>query len=264
MIFLVVISGSKRKVIVGTNKLTRKEILAEDPVHEAMVRLVEFFQTRGRTIGLVVVAVAILSLAIYGGLQFLGNREMQAQERLAKAMEFFHGQVAPDATDDPYGKGPVPVFKSDAAKYQAAAREFSSLASGYGYSKVSIIARYYLGLTQLELGQNKEAVKNLESVAANSRSRAVGYLAKKILARNEAASGNYKAARETLEGMIKDPQCAIPREDLSIELSRVLVAQGKRDEAIKVLREAGSEGAAMSALKQQVAMELDKIQKSNP
>jgi predicted negative regulator of RcsB-dependent stress response len=249
---------------VGTNKLTRKEILAEDPVHGFMVRMIEFFQTRGRTVLLVIVGVAVLSAAVYGGLQFLGNRETQAQERLAKAIDFFHAQVSPDATNDPYSKGSVPVFRSDAEKYQAAAREFSSLASGYGYSKVPIVARYYLGLAQLRLGQNKEAVMNLESVAANSRIHTIGDFAKKTLARTEAASGNYKAAREMLEGMIRDPQCAVPREDLSIELSRVLVAQGKRDEAIKVLREAASQGAAMSALKQQVAMELETVQKSNP
>ncbi len=264
VIFLMVISGSKRKGTVGTNKLTRKEILAEDPVHEAMVRLIEFFQTQGRTIGIVIAAAAVLSVGIYGGLQYLGNREMQAQERLGKGIEFFHAQVAPDATNDPFAKGPAPVFKSDTEKYQAAAKEFSSLASGYGYSKVSIVARYYLGLAQLQLGQKKEAGQNLESVAGNSRIRTLGYLAKKVLARDEASTGNYKGAKEILDGMIKDPQCSIPKEDLSIELSRVLVAQGKRDEAIKVLRDASSQGVAMSALKQQVAAELDKIQKTNP
>jgi hypothetical protein len=249
---------------VGTTKLTRKEILAEDPVHVAMVRLIEFFQTQGRTIGIVVAAAAVLSIGIYGGLQYLGKREMQAQERLGKGIEFFHAQVAPDAAKDPYSKGLVPVFKSDTEKYQAAANEFSSLVSGYGYSKVSIAARYYLGLAQLQLDQKKEAVQNLGSVAANSRNRTLGYLAKKVLARDEASSGNYKGAREILDGMIKDPQCSIPKEDLSIELSRVLVAQGKRDEAIKVLRDASSQGTALSMLKQQVATELDKIQKTNP
>jgi tetratricopeptide (TPR) repeat protein len=264
MILLVVISGLKRKDTVGTNKLTRKEILAEDPVHEAMVRIVEFFQTHGQTIGIVVAAAAVLSIGIYGGLQYLENREMQAQERLGKGIDFFHAQIAADATNDPYSKGPVPVFKSDAAKFQAAAKEFSALASGYGFSKVSIVARYYLGLAQLQLGQKKEAAQNLESVAANSRNRTLGYLAQKILARNEASSGNHKRAREILDGMIKDPQCALPKEDLTIELSRVLVAQGKRDEAIKVLRDAISQGAAWSMLKQQVAAELDKLQKANP
>jgi predicted Zn-dependent protease len=246
---------------VGTTKLTRKEITSEDPVHEVMVHIVEFVKARGREIGLAMGAVVILSLGIYGGLQYLDYREMQAQERLGKGLELFHALIAPDAPNNPYGNGPTPVFKSDAAKYQAAAKEFSALTSGYGYSKLSIVARYYLGLTQMRLGQKKEAIQNLETVANNSRNRIVGYIAKKDLARIDAAAGNYKRAREILDGMIKDPQCVLPKDDLSIELSHVLLAQGDRDGAVKILLNAGSKESSFGMMKQQIAAELDKLQK---
>ncbi len=245
----------------GTTKLTRKEILAEDPVHEAMIQLIEFFQANGKKIGIVAAAAVLVAVGIYAGLQYLDYRQGLAQEQLGKGMSFFHAQVAPDASDNPYSKGPVPVFKSEAAKYQAAAKEFSNVASRYSYSKIAIIARYYLGLSQFQLGQKKEAIQNLETVANNSRERTVGYLAKKVLATDYLSAGNYKGARDILEGMIRDPQCDLPKEDLSIDLSRVLVAQGKRDEAIKVLRDAGSQGPQFSPLKQRLMMELDKVQK---
>jgi predicted negative regulator of RcsB-dependent stress response len=248
---------------VGTTKLTRKEILAEDPVHEAIIQVIEFFRGNGVKIGIAAAAAVILGVGIYGGLQYLEKREVQAQEQLGKGMDFFHGQVSADAKDDPYGKGSTPTFRSDAAKYQAAAKEFSSVASRQSYSKTSIVARYYLGLAQLQLGQKKEAIRNLETVASNSRDRSVGYLAKKVLATNHLNSGNYRGAREILDGMIKDPQCDLPREDLIVQLSRVLVAEGKRDEAIKILREAVSQGsAAFNRLGQQLAAELDRLQKA--
>jgi tetratricopeptide (TPR) repeat protein len=246
---------------VGTNKLTRKEILSEDPVRATIKQLIEFAKVRGSFVLYIAAAIVVLSFGIYGGLQYLDSRDAVAQERLNMGIEFFHGQVAPDATGDPYGKGHIPVFKSDAAKYQAAAKEFSDLASGYGYPKVSIIARYYLGLTQIQLGQKKDALQNLEAAAGSSRVRIISFLAKKVLGKIEGDAGNYKRAKEIFDDLIKDPQCNLPKEDLSIELSRVLVAQGKRDEAIKVLRDAGAQGAAFSMLKQQVALELDKIQK---
>jgi hypothetical protein len=246
---------------VGTTKLTRKEILAEDPVHGAIVHMIEYLKARIRIIGYIAIAIIALSLGVYGGTRYLEYREMQAQEQLAKGIAFFHAQIAPDATNDPYGKGLMPTFKNDAAKYQAAAKEFSSLVSGYGRGKVSIIARYYLGLAQLQLDQKKEAAQNLESVANNSRDRLIGNLSKKVLARSEAIAGNNKRSREILEAMIKDPQCALPKQDISIQLSQVLVAMGKREEAIKVLRNASSQGTAFGMLQQQVAAELDKIQK---
>jgi tetratricopeptide (TPR) repeat protein len=261
VIFSQVTSELKDKEgIVGTTKLTRKEIMAEDPVHGTIVQAIEYLKNNGRMVGFVVVAVILLSIGIYGGRQILKSKEQTAQEQLGKGMKFFHAQVAPDATNDPYSKGPNPVFKSETDKYQAAAKEFSSLASGYGNSSSKILARYYLGLTQIQLGQRKEATQNLESVIGNSN---IGYFAKKVLAANEADSKNYKRAMEILEGMIKDPQCTLPKEDLSIELSRILVAQGKKADAIKILSEAvgNSQGASFSRLKQQAAEELDKIQK---
>ena len=246
----------------GTTKLTRKEILTEDPVHVAMIQLIEFFQSNGKKIGILAVAVILVGVGVYGGFQYLESKQSQAQEQLGKGMNFFHAQVAPDASNDPYAKGPTPIFKSDKAKYEAAAREFSSVVSGYGYSKLSVVARYYLGLSQLQLGLRKEAVQNLETVAGNSKDRTVGFLAKKVLATEQMNSGNYKGAREILEGMIRDPQCDLPKEDLNIDLSRVLVAQGRRDEAIKLLREAGSQGPQFSLLKQRLMVELDKLQKA--
>jgi predicted negative regulator of RcsB-dependent stress response len=248
---------------VGTTKLTRKEILAEDPVHEAIMRLVGFFRLNGKKVGLMAAILALIAVGVYGGLLYLKSREAQAQEQLAKGMDFFHAQTAADASDDPYGKGPTPVFRSDEAKYKAAAKEFSAIAARFGNSKTSTIARYYLGITQLRLGQNKEAVQSLESVASNSRNRTVGYLAKKVLATEMVRSGNLKGAREILEGLIKDPQFNLPKEDLSIQLSQVLVSLGKRDEAVKVLQEASSQGPAFSLLKQQLTAELDKLQKTS-
>jgi predicted negative regulator of RcsB-dependent stress response len=247
---------------VGTTKLTRKEILAEDPVHEAIIQLIEYFRENGKKIGIATAIVVFLALGIYSGLQYLKGMEAKAQESLGKGIEYFHAQVAADATDDPYGKGSSPTFRSDLAKYKAAAKEFSSIVDGHNFGKITVTARYYLGLSQLQMGQKQEAIRNLESVSINSKERTLGYLAKKILATEYAKTGNYKGARDILDSMIKDPQCQLPKEDLSLQLSRVLVSQGKRDEAIKVLRDASSQGAAFSAYQQQLTTELDKLQKT--
>jgi len=253
---------SYKEGTVGTTKLTRKEILAEDPVHEAIVRFVEFFGTNSKKIGIAAVIIVLLALGIYGGLQYLDRKELQAQERLMKGIDFFHGQIAADATDNPYSKGSIPTFRSEPERYKAAAKEFSAIVEGQSFGKIPIVARYYLGISQLRTGQKQEAIRNLESVSSNSKERTLGFLAKKVLATEYFASGNHKGAREILDSLIKDPQCQLPKGDLSLQLSRVLVAEGKRDEAMKVLRDASSQGAAFSALQQQLATELDKLQKS--
>jgi predicted negative regulator of RcsB-dependent stress response len=246
---------------VGTTKLTRKEILAEDPVHEAIVQLIDFFRTNGKMIAIVAAIVLCIGLSGYGGFRYLKSRDLHAQQQLARGMDFFHAEVSDDATDDPYSSGSTLKFKSEEAKYQAAAAEFASVASRRGYAKTSVIARYYLGLSQLKLGKEKEAIRNLETAAGNSRNRTVGFLAKKVLAYIYSNSKNYEEAEKILDGMTKDPQCDLPKEELSLQLSRVLVAQGKQDQAIRVLKEADSQGAAFNSFKQQLTAELEKIQR---
>jgi predicted negative regulator of RcsB-dependent stress response len=244
---------------VGTTKLTRKEILAEDPVHEAMVRLIETFRVHGATIGLIVGIIALLGIGTYFGLQYFDNRQMQAQKQLARGIDFYHAEVSAAAHDDPYGVGITAMFRTEKAKYEAASKEFSAVVSKYGYLKAAVTARYYLGLTQLKLGQDKEAIQNLQVVSTNSKDRLIGFLAKKVLAARESAVGNYKAAQDILQSMIQDPKCELLKEDLKIDLARVLAAQGKRDEAVKMLNEARDQAGA-SMLQSQLSQELTKLQ----
>jgi predicted negative regulator of RcsB-dependent stress response len=246
---------------VGTTKLTRKEILAEDPVHEAIMQVVDLVRERGKTIGIVLAGAFLLAIGVYFLLQYLDSREAQAQQALAKGIDYYHGEIEANASEDPYAKGATPVFKTEAAKYDAAAKEFQSVISRYGYSKIAVIARYYLGLTDLRRGRAKEAVQFLETVSNNSRDRTVGYLAKQVLAEHYLTTGNFKGSQAILEGMIRDPQCVLPKDQLSIDLSRALAAQGKRDEALKVLRTAREQNPT-SMLQSQVMQELNKLQSS--
>lgn len=243
----------------GTTKLTRKEILAEDPVHVAIIQIVEFFRERGKLIGIAAAAAALIGVGVYFTLEYLDSRDLAAQYQLGKALEYYHARIDAAAPEDPAAKGPEPVFRSDAARIQAADKEFSGIVAKYGSSKVGVIARYYHGLCQLRLGQKNEGVQSLEAVRNNTKDRTLGYLARKVLARNDLDSGNFKGAQENLEGMIKDPQCELPKEDLKLDLARVYESQGKRDEAIKVLRQARDE-SSRSMLQSTVAQELNRLE----
>jgi len=203
----------------------------------------------------------LVAFGIYGGSLFLDKKEMKAQEILGRGMDYYHAEVDPDATDDPYAQGSAPVFSSDTLKYEAAATEFSSIEAEYGYSKVSVIARYYLGLTQIKLGKNEDAARNLEMASENSKGRTVGNLAKSVLARHYESTGNYEEAKKLLESMIADAKYDLPKEELSIRLSKILIAEGNNEEAVKVLQEANSQGSAFSSFKQKLVSELDKAQK---
>ena len=245
----------------GTTKLTRKEILAEDPIHAAIIHIVDAFRSRGKIIAGAAAIAALLAAGVYFGMRYLDNREMAAQQELALGVAFFHGSVDPSAPDNPLQKGPVPLFKSDEAKYKAAIESFNKVISTYGSSKLSVLARYYLGLSQLRLEQKDEAVRNLEQVRNNTRDRTVGYLAKQVLARVYLDSGNPKETISILEGMIKDPQCELPKELLRLDLAKAYLGSGNRAEAGKVLQQA-KEDSKPSMLNSMVVTELEQLEKS--
>ncbi len=243
----------------GTTKLTRKEILAEDPVHETIMQIVEVFRTQGKMIAAIAAVAAIVAIGGYLGIDYLQAREDQMQQQLGRALAIYHGRIDPSAPDDPFAKGPDPAFKSENAKYQAAVKEFSSIASRYASGKLGITAKYYLGLCELKLGQNNEALRSLEEVRNNSRDKTLGYLAKKVLARYYLGAGNYRASQELLDGMLRDPQCDLPKDDLNIDLARIFEAQGKRDEALKILRKAREEGMS-SGFQPLITQEITRLE----
>jgi predicted negative regulator of RcsB-dependent stress response len=243
----------------GTTKLTRKEILAEDPVHAAMIQLVEAFRTHGIKIVAGAALALVLIIGIYAGIWYLGRRDVQAGQMLGKGIDLFHAQVSPEASDDPYAKGGTPEFRTDASKYEAAKKEFAAIVSDYGRSGVSAIAGYYLGLTQMKLGQTKEAIQTLEEVGGDSKDLTVSSMAKMALATHYAETGSLEQAQGILEGLMKDPQVQIPRQAVGIQLAHVLAAAGKRDEAIKVLREARDLDPD-STLNGQLSVELNRLE----
>jgi predicted negative regulator of RcsB-dependent stress response len=252
---------AKGRRIVGTTKLTRKEILAEDPVHLAIVQFLEFFREQGKFIAIAAVGVVVLAIGGYLGVDYLQGREQLIQQQLGRALNIYHARIDPKAAEDPFAKGPEPVFRNDSAKYQAALKELSAIGSKYAAGKLGVTARYYQGLCYLRLGQGNEAVRALEEVRSNTKDRTLGYLAKKVLAGYYLTSKNYKASQEILEGMTKDPQCDLPKDDLNLDLARVADAQGKREEALKILRKIREENAG-SALQTLVNQEITRLESS--
>ncbi len=243
----------------STTKLTRKEISA-DPIHDALIGTVDFLRANAKIITLAGAGVLLVLLGAYFGLRYLDARDTSAQQELAKGMDYYHGTVDPvNAKDDPMASGTTPVFRAEEAKYRAASAIFGSLASRYGTSKTGVMARYYLGLCQKQLGQKSEAIATLEAVGNNTTDRTVGYLAKKVLASYHVESGDAKKGLDILQAMLKDSQCDLPKEDLSIDVSRTYLAMGKREEALKTLEEAQASGAG-GMLQSLVFQEMSRLQ----
>lgn len=245
----------------GTTKLTRKEILAEDPVHGSMVMLVEFFRTHTKKITLVAAAVIILIIGFYLGRNFLRDRQTEAQEILATGMNYYHARVDPEASEEPDAYSPNAVFKSEDSKYQAVIKVLEPAVSGFGYSKVAPIARYYLGLAKLKLGRTEDGLGELERVSADSSDRTMSSLAKNALAHIYVEEGKIEEAKHIIEAALADDAYELPKEELRIQLGKILTGEGKYEEALNVLQAGASEESSLSPLRQRLMEEQERAQK---
>jgi predicted negative regulator of RcsB-dependent stress response len=224
-----------------------------------MIRIVDTFREQRKLIALGAATLVLLAVGIYFGVNYYRTREMSAQEMLGRGMAFYHAAIDPEAPDDPYGQGPQPVFRSETARYEAAAKEFSDVIAFYRSSKIGVLAQYYLGLSQLHLGQEEEAIKSLEVVRNNTRDITMGYLAKKLLAQYYLDNDNPRGALEILEGMVEDPQCDLPMELVRVELASTYVALGRNEDALKLLREMRDQGQP-GAFQSMVLEKLNQIE----
>ena len=72
----------------GTTKLTRKEILAEDPVHQAIIQLIEFFRVNGKKIAIGAAVIVLLAVGVYVGTPVSGQQAGTSAGSVAGRDEF--------------------------------------------------------------------------------------------------------------------------------------------------------------------------------
>ena len=65
----------------GTTKLTKKEILSEDPVRETILNMIEFLRVNRKWIGIGVAAFIVVGLGAFFGIDYLDTREIEACAR---------------------------------------------------------------------------------------------------------------------------------------------------------------------------------------
>jgi predicted negative regulator of RcsB-dependent stress response len=145
-------------------------------------------------VGGILVATLIIAAAL-GGYYYMENREQKASAALGSAMDTLNARIGapnpnPDSGDESYS--------SVKERGQAAQKKFEDVASQYPYTHSGKLARYLIGVSQTQTGNNTAAEATFKQVAA-SRDKDVASLAKQALAslyvstnRNPEAIAIYK------------------------------------------------------------------------
>ncbi len=188
-----------------------------------------------------VTAAIVLAVAVgwLGLSSYMRSRARAADEDFTAALKTFHAPVAGQSAPEP---GQPKVFATEAERYRQAAQEFAEVYRRYGSSSAGRRARYYEGLSRLQLGQYDEAQKALSEVAAVRDNKALTpELARLELADLERRRGKVDEALRLYRQMADDASLTLPRDHVLMALSSALEDAHRLPEARETYRRLADE-----------------------
>jgi predicted negative regulator of RcsB-dependent stress response len=194
---------------------------------------------------LAAIVILVLSGVVYN------NRSNAASDAFGKAMQVYQTPLA--QPDQPVPPG-VKTYPSIAARSKDANALFQSIADQYGSTPSGHNARYFAGLTEIEIGQTQQAEDTLKKVASGWDSNLSG-LANFALAQLYRDSGRNDQAIDIYNRLIKKPTMTIPSGLAQLQLADVYQAEGntaKSKELLAALKDSDAKGPAGEIAKQKL------------
>jgi predicted negative regulator of RcsB-dependent stress response len=132
--------------------LTRSELKAQDEITTTIQSVGEMAMARKNELLIGAAIVLVLVVAFFGWRYYSNKQDLAAQGELAAAITTFRS----------------PAIKSDQERFEKTIVEAQKALNDYPSARTAPIARYYLALAQDGLGDQPNAVKNLEEVISRA------------------------------------------------------------------------------------------------
>ena len=213
------------------SRISRKEMKTDELVLEVS-KTVEFVQSHKQNLLLWTIIVALLLVTGGGGYLFYSKRVDTASEMLGNAMRIYHAPIRPISLND---QGDELTFPTIQARDEQALRGFQTVASGYSMLRAGRVARYYIGLTQLDQGHLAEADKELNA-AMSSGDSYIAPLARLALASVYEREKKLAEAEQAYRYLVDHPSDSVPKVTAQLALAAFL-GPTKPAEAEKVFKE---------------------------
>jgi TolA-binding protein len=197
---------------------------------------------RGRVI-LGTIIVLVLAGAGFGAWSYFNQQEQKASLALAQAVRTLDTPVREAGTP------PQPEFPSFASAKERATqahKQFQEVVQQYPHTRAGEVARYFLGLTSAQLGDDAAAARDLEAVAS-SHSADLAASAKFALAGVYRDQGKNKEAIAIYQALIAKPTTTVSKAMAEIELAATYQDGGQVVEAKNLYQQIQKEDPASSA-----------------
>jgi tetratricopeptide (TPR) repeat protein len=192
-----------------------RHALKQDRLVDATRTSVDWFQDhRSRVIQATVAAVLLIAFVIVA-LVVYNKRAAAAALAFGEAMDTYNAPLAQPGQPAAPGEK---TFPTAAARSTLANRQFAQLANQYGSFEAGKTARYFAGLTAINLGQTGPAETYLKPVA-DGHDAALGSLAKLALANLYQQMNRNSEAVVLYNQLIAKPTNTVPADAARLQLA---------------------------------------------
>jgi predicted negative regulator of RcsB-dependent stress response len=161
------------------------------------------------------IGVALLIGIIVAGAVVYQNRSAAANQLFGQAMDVYQTPLAhPNQPAEPGQK----TYATAADRAKAAYPLFQQTADQYGWMRAGEMARYFAGITELDLGKTDQARSDLEK-ATHSGGSNLESLAKLALANLNEQTGKTSEAVSLFQDLIQHPTTTVPKAQAQFQLA---------------------------------------------
>jgi len=206
------------------------------------------------------IVVALVALIGFGGWYYINSQDEKASLELGSAGRVLEEQVRPAGVPAQPG---FSSFASTQERATEARKQFQAIVDKYPHTRTADMARYFVGLTSSQLGDNAAATRNLQKVA-NSSNKDLASLGKFALAsvyrasESKVSGSNDTQAIDLYKQLIDKPTTAVSKITAQLELASFYEGRQKADEAKRIYDQIQKEntGTEAASLAQQRAAKL--------
>ena len=189
------------------------------------------------------VVVVVVAAAAVASWYYLSQQDQKASLEMSQAVRTLDTPVRPR---DMPAQPDAPSFASSSERATAAHKQFQAIVDKYPHTHSAEFARYFLGLTSADLGDNASAERELQKVIS-SGDRDLVALAKMALASVYRNTGRSKQAEELYKQLAAKPTSTVGKVTAQIELAATYKADNQPLEAKRIYETIQKENPASEA-----------------
>lgn len=176
------------------------------------------------------VAVIVVLTAVLGTWYYLEQQDGKANVKLSEAVRTLSTQIRPAGTPETPN---LPSFASAEERASAAKKQLQAIVDQYPHTRTADIARYMLGTTAIEVGDNTTAEKQLREVA-DIHNRNIASLAKLALAGLYGNTNRTKDALDLYKQLIDKPSDTVSKVTGQLQLAELYESSQQPAEAKRI------------------------------